>query len=96
MSDARNEFISKAKNNLDKLDSKIIELEAKANEKGGEVRRELKDKLGDIMESRQQIAQRLEELQAASKPAWEDVKLGVEQAWNSLSDAVNRAGERFQ
>lgn len=96
MTDARHEYISKAKHSLDKLDARIFQLEAKASEKSDDIRRELKDKLDDIRESRTRLERRLEKLQNASKPAWEEVKLGVEQAWNSLSDAVDRAGERFQ
>ena len=96
MTDARNEYISKAKRSLDRLDARIIELETKTSEKRGDVRRELKDKLENIRDSRTRLEHRIEELQNARKPAWEDVKLGVEQAWNSLSDAVDRAAERFQ
>jgi BMFP domain-containing protein YqiC len=35
MTDDRNEYISKAKENLDLLNARIVELEAKANEKIG-------------------------------------------------------------
>ena len=70
-------------------------LEAKANEKTGEVRRELKAKLSGLRESKDQAERRLDELRLASKPAWEDVKQGVEKAWHSLSDAIDRATERL-
>jgi hypothetical protein len=96
MTDARSEYISRAKEKLDIIDAKLVELEAKANEKSGDARRELKDKLGGIRESKEKAERRLEELRRASKPAWEDVKLGVEQAWDSLSNAVERASERFK
>lgn len=95
MTDARNEYISKAKENLDLLNARIVELEAKANEKTGEVRRELKAKLSGLRESKDQAERRLDELRLASKPAWEDVKQGVEKAWHSLSDAIDRATERL-
>lgn len=96
MTDTRNEYLSKAKEDLDLLNARIVELEAKANEKTGEVRREFKAKLSGIRESRDQASRRLEELRLASKPAWEDVKQGVEKAWHSLSDAIDSASERFQ
>lgn len=96
MTDRRSEYISKAKENLDLLNARIVELEARANKKTGEVRREFKANLSGIRESKEQAERRLEELRLASKPAWEDVKHGVEQAWHSLSDAVDRASERFQ
>lgn len=96
MTDARSEYIEKAKENLDLINARIVELEAKANEKTGEARRELKSKLTSIREYKDQAERRLDDLRRASKPAWEDVKYGAEQAWTTLSDAVERASKRFQ
>ena len=96
MTDARNEYISKAKENLDLLNARIVELEAEADKKTGEARREFKARLGGIRESKEQAERRLGELKLASKPAWEDVKQGVDQAGRSLSESIDRASERFK
>lgn len=96
MTEERNEFIAQAQEKLDLLNAKIKGLEAKANEKTGEARRELKIKLNEIRESKDKAEQRLQELRAASQPAWEDLKLGVEQAWKSVANAANSASKRFQ
>ena len=96
MADTRSEYIAKAKENLALLDAKIVELEAKANKKKGEARRGIKAKLTGIRESKDQLNRRIEELRLSSKPAWEDVKQGVDHAWGSLSEAVDRATKRFQ
>ncbi len=45
MTEERNEFIAQAQEKLDLLNAKIKGLEAKANEKTGDARRELKIKL---------------------------------------------------
>ena len=96
MTDERIEFIAKSREKLDLLNAKILDLEAKAYEKKGEAQRELKTKLNEIRQSRDKAEQRLQELRLASKPAWEDVKLGVEQAWKSVANAVDSASQRFQ
>lgn len=96
MTDSRSEYIAEAKKNLNLLDAKITELEAKANEKKGEARREFDSKITGIRDSKEQMERRIEELKLASKPAWEDVKQGAEQAWRTLSNAVDNASERFQ
>ena len=96
MENSRNEYIAKAKENLELLNARIVNLEAMANEKSGEVRRELKATLSGIRDSKEQADRRLQELKLASKPAWEDIKHGVEQAWVSLSDSVDRAAARFK
>ena len=95
MTDSRTEFISKAKENLDLIDAKIVELEAKANEKKGDLRRELDETLASIRHRKDQAKLRLEELRLASKPAWNDVKQGIEQAQSSLSQALRSAAERL-
>ena len=95
MTDTRTEYIARTKENLDLINAKITELEAKANEKKGDVRREFKEALASIRQSKEQAESRLEELRLASKPAWNDVKQGVEQAQNALSQALHTAAERF-
>ena len=96
MTDTKSEYLAKAKENLNVINAKLVELDALAEKKTGDARRELKEKLSGIRESRDQAVRRLEDLKLASKPAWEDVKQGVEQAWTSLSNAVDNASKRFQ
>jgi hypothetical protein len=96
MTDTKNEFIEKTRKNLDLLEVRLTELETKARDKKGDAQRELKEKLDAIRGSKMKMERRLEELRLASKPAWEDVKQGAEEAWNALSQAVDKASERFQ
>lgn len=96
MANERGEYIAQAREKLDLLNARIVELEAKANEKTGEVRREFKAKLSGIREANSQAERRLDELRLASKPAWEDANRGAEQAWKSVADAVKKTSERFQ
>ena len=96
MTDKRNEYIEKTQENLAVLNAKIADLEAVAKKKSGEARRDLNERLDNIRQSREQAEQRLEKMRQAAGPAWEDVKHGFEDAWHSLSKAVDRATDRFQ
>ena len=96
MTSTRNEYIAKARENLNLLNARILELEAKAKEKKGEVRREMDAKLDGIRETKEQAQRQLQELKMASEPAWEDVKQGADQAYQTLSEAIERARKRFQ
>ena len=96
MTDKRNEYMEKTKENLDVMNAKIAELEAIASKKTGEARRDLRERLDEISQSREKAEKRLAELREATKPAWDDVKHGFEDAWQSLSRAVDRATDRFQ
>lgn len=95
MTDERIEFIAKTREKLDLLNAKILDLESKAYEKKGAAQQELKSTLNDIRKSRDKAEKRLQELRLASKPAWEDVKHGVEEAWKSVASAVDSASQRF-
>ena len=96
MTEKRNEYMEKTQENLEVLNAKIAELEAIAKKKTGEARRDVSEHLDDIRKSREQAEQRLDELRQAASPAWDDVKHGFEDAWHSLSKAVDRATDRFQ
>jgi len=96
MTDNRNAYIEKTTENLDLLKAKIRKLEALANKKTGEARRDLRERLDDIRQTREKAEERLKELQRATSPAWDDIKQGFEDAWQSLSTAVDSATDRFQ
>jgi len=96
MTDNRNAYIEKTTENLDLLKAKIRKLEALANKKTGEARRDLRERLDDIRETREKAEERLKELRSATSPAWDDIKQGFEDAWQSLSTAVDNATDRFQ
>ena len=91
----REEYIAQGKEKLDVLSAKIAELEARANEKTGDARREFKSRLVTLREANREAERRLEEAKLASLEAWEDVKLGADRAWKSLANAVDRAGRRL-
>ena len=62
MTDASNEYLSKAEKTVDLLNARIVELEAKTNEKPGEVHQELKAKLSRLRELKEQAQRRLDKL----------------------------------
>lgn len=96
MNDAKNEYIEKTKEKLDLLEARLVELESSAKQKKGDVQQELKEKLDAIRASKLKMERRLVDMRLASKPAWEDVKQGAEEAWEKLAYAVDKAAERFQ
>jgi hypothetical protein len=95
MTDGRNDYIETVEKKLEQVDVKIARLHAIADQKTGDANREIRAKLGTIRDARQRTNRQLEELRLASNPAWDDARLGVEHAWKSLSDSVNRTSERY-
>lgn len=91
----REDYIAEVKEKLDVLNARIAELEARANEKAGEARREFKARLSTLREANREAERKLEEARLASKEAWYEVRLGAEHAWKSLASAVERARHRL-
>jgi hypothetical protein len=96
MTDTRIEYLARAKENLELVSARLVELEALADKKSGDAGRELKANLRGIRESRDQAARRLDDLRLASQPAWEDGKEIIERDQASLSYAVDNASKKFQ
>lgn len=92
----RKEYIEKTKTKLDKLDTELSKLEARADAAKGNLKKELDGEVNDIKQSKLYLEAKMHELRSAGDAAWEDLKAGAELAWQSLSDSVESATQRFR
>ena len=93
---SRDEYIEKAKSQLDALNNKLDKLEKKADQASGDTKAEIRRELDELQATRTKAQAKLRELRAASDGAWEDVKIGLEMAWKSFSQSIDSAAERFK
>lgn len=91
----RHEFIEKLKDKLDKWDTEIDELEARAQQATADMKNELDDQITSLRLKRDIARLKLSEIMDASEEAWEDVKDGAEEAWAELKDAMEKAKSHF-
>lgn len=91
----RDQYVAKMKAQLDQWNADIDKLEAKAKETEADVRIEHQEEIEAIKAQRDQLVDKLEEVENASEAAWEDIKTGAESAWNSLDNALQSAAEKF-
>jgi len=96
MTDERNEFMSRARENLDVINANMAEVEARISRTSGEARREFKKGLEKMRHAKNEAERKLEDVRLAAQPAWQDLKQGAEEARKAFADAVERAGERLQ
>ena len=82
---SREDYIEKAKNQLDALNNKLDKLEAKAEKATGDAKMEIRRELDELHASRKRVEAKMH-----------DVKAGLEMAWESLSDSVESATQRFK
>lgn len=90
---SREDYIEKAKNQLDALNNKLDALEVKADKASGEAKREIRRELDELQASRKRVEEKLHELRSAGDAAWDDIKIGLEMAWESLSPDPTQGGK---
>ena len=97
--ETKDSYLKKMKEKFDDLNYKWnIErnkLEAKTQQAKIEVKEKFDEKLKTLQEQRQQMRQKLEQIDNASEEAWRDIKEGVDSAWQSLNEAIKKARSHF-
>jgi hypothetical protein len=97
--ETKDSYIKKMKAKFDDLNDKWnIErkkLEAKAQHAKTEARKKFEDQLKILQEKREKMSQKLDQIDNASEEAWNDIKEGVDGAWQSLNEAIKKARSHF-
>jgi uncharacterized coiled-coil DUF342 family protein len=92
----KEDFVRKMHAKLDQWNAEIDALTAKADQAGAEARTEYHKQLDALRGKRDHARSKLNELESASEGAWQDLRAGVELAWESVSEAVRSATSRFK
>jgi uncharacterized protein YlxW (UPF0749 family) len=81
---------------LDEWNAEIEQLKAKADKAEAESQLEYYKKIEELRTLQDDARTRLSELEQAGDEAWQDLKAGLDNAWDSLSNAMRSAKERFK
>lgn len=92
----KDEFVQKMHARLDQWNAEIDALTAKADAAEANARAEYHKQLEALRGKRDHARSKLNEVESASEGAWQDLKAGVELAWESVSEAVRSATARFK
>ncbi len=92
----KEEFVREMHSKLDQWNAEIDVLAAKARVAEAQARADYQRQLEELRSERDKARQKLEALESASEGAWQDLKDGVERAWDSVSQAVRSATSRFK
>lgn len=80
---------------LDEWQAEIDKLRAKAAQASAGAEEAYQQEIKDLRSQRDAVHSKLHDVQAASSDAWMDVKKGADAAWDSMSDAMKTAWQRF-
>lgn len=96
MNEERRAFRAKIEAGLEALDEKMEALRTQAAEAKDEAREELEERLSSLSRKRATVGERLRNLKGATEDSWQDVKKGVENAWDELEQASGDLGKGFR
>ena len=97
--ETKDSYLKKMKAELDDLNYKwnieCNKIEAKAQHAKVEVKKKYEENLKTLQKKRAKMSQKLDQIDVASEDAWRDVKEGVDNAWQSLNEAIKKARSHF-
>lgn len=93
---ARVEYVRKMHSKLDHWNAEIDKLATKASQSKTEMRAEYDKHVEELRTKRDEAKNNLERLQSAGEGAWEDMKAGVEMAWDAIGEAIDSAKSHFK
>jgi hypothetical protein len=89
-------YQKKMKAQLDVWSAEIDKLKAQAAKMEADTEIRAQREIDDLRAKRGAAAEKLARLERAGDDAWEDVKAGVEGAWDTLASAMKSASARFK
>jgi len=92
----KDEYIRKMHSRLDQWSNEIDALAAKADQVGAKTRAEYHEHIEILHGKRDHAKKKMEELQQSAAGAWEDMKAGVEMAWDAVGEALASVRSRFK
>ncbi len=86
---SRDEVIEKFKQQLDVLNAKLAELEAKADQAGGEAKAEYEERMQHLKEMAQPAKDKLAELRNSGEGQWDKASAEADKYYKALVHSFN-------
>lgn len=94
--DTKQAYQKEAEARLEKLDARMAEMRAKADQASAEVKAKYYEHLGTLAQRRETAKQQLDAFKASSGAAWENIRTGVDAAFSELQTAFDKAVAQFK
>lgn len=96
MGTKRDEYVRKLKERLDDWNQDMAELGKRAEAAAAAARKEYDEHLGSLDVRRKELEQRLRVLGDAAESAWDEMKVGVDEAAEALASSIRVAKQQFK
>lgn len=91
----RDEYLEKLKLKLESWNIELDKLENKIKELDIDKKFKYQDRIQDLRKRREEVKQKIKEIQEASGDAWKDFRKGAEKAWQAFREGIENARDQF-
>ncbi len=92
----KEQFQKEMGSKLDELTSEVRELKQKAIQTTGDAQKQLSEQIALLEKKENELKKDLASLSKSTGKGWEQMKSGVNKAWDSLSDSYQKAKKEFK
>lgn len=92
----RDEYERRLQAALSQVDDQVEDLRERAAGASGEAKERLQQAAQDLQARSRVVRERLQRVRASSAPAWQELRSGVNSAFEELRDAFDRAASHFK
>ncbi|HEX7675560.1 MAG TPA: hypothetical protein VF412_15395 [Bdellovibrio sp.] len=92
----KEQFQKDMEGKLADLKNEIADLKKQASEKSGAAQKEMKAQIANLEKKQSEMKKDLAKLEKSSGKAWTEMKVGMNKAWDTLSDSYTKAKAKFQ
>lgn len=89
-------YVQKLHSKIDEWNADIDKLTAKANQAEADSKIEYHKQIETLKQKRQDIEKKVAEMRRSGEGAWDDLKTGIDLAWESMNEAIRSATSRFR
>ena len=89
-------YIQKLHAKIDEWNADIDKLNAKASQVEADSKIEYQKQIEVLKQKRSDIENKLSEISRSGEEAWNDLKAGIDLAWEAMNEAVKSATSRFR
>ena len=93
---ARDAYVKKFKEQLDRWNADISKLEAKAKLPLAGMKEAYEKQLKEVRERRNALQQQMAEIQKAGDHAWDHLREGTDKAWKAMEESVKKTWSVFK
>jgi uncharacterized coiled-coil DUF342 family protein len=92
----RDAYVQKLKAQIDDWNADITKLEAKAGQAAADAKIKYEQSLDSLRAERDQVSEKLEQIQESSEDAWEEFQGSAEDLWDRTKAAFAAAKAEFE